>query len=66
MTVTLLAGGKPGFVCLPNSFYAAPVKERSRVKENDNCDPDSTDYGKIDIGPRLPGRLRVGEGIEFV
>ena len=66
MTVALVPGGKPGRVGTVKIFHAAPMKEGSRVKENDHGDAGSDDHGKIDVSPRLSGGLRVGEAMERV
>src|SRR3982074_624439 len=66
MAVTFSSGFKPRDISVENSFHAAPVKESSGVKENEQTDSDAADQGKIDNVPILFRSVRIRKRIKLV
>src|ERR1041385_3037330 len=66
VTVAFVASGEPGAVGLVETFYAAPVKESSRIKKDEQSNTSDEDHPKIGIIPGLSGAPLPGRRIEHV
>ena len=61
MAVTGRASLGPRFERLVQPFNPAPVKENSRIEEEDRGSAHDDNHCKIDVGPRLLRRLEIGD-----
>ena len=51
MTIAVVTGLKPGVKGLIQTFDAAPMKECSRIEEDDRADPHQANHRQINAGP---------------